>query len=357
MRKLILLITLLLPAAGYSAVGEIFYDGGEGWTAGSNGPWTTKIITAGSVSTSTARSTEGRYSILAEDTSATQNNAFVRKTSLTAGGTWYGRFDVYLDSVFWSTMTTLGTGRALFYIYDNTSTNFFNFIASKPLTANPRGFETYWYPSDAGQQSNFIPNADQWYNFTFSVSSPSANSVFRWWVNGIPQTSYTADMGVYKSWGEANCGLGFSDLVMYTTQKAYYDSIVISSVPDTVAPSAPSNFTATTINTSSITLSWTAPGDDGTLYSLTGAYAIQYSSVSTTTWSTAAASTLTLSTACVKSQSTETWVITGLASGTPYYFNMWARDIALNWSSISGGATSYTNMTVIRKRYPQITGQ
>lgn len=83
-----------------------------------------------------------------------------------------------------------------------------------------------------------------------------------------------------------------------------------------------------------VTLSWTAPGDDGSNGTAFG-YSIRYSlvSISMSNWSTAteASSLPTPQTA----GSSESFEVTGLASGTLYYLAIRSVDEAGNWSGLS----------------------
>lgn len=84
----------------------------------------------------------------------------------------------------------------------------------------------------------------------------------------------------------------------------------------------------------SITLTWTAPGDDANIGTAT-AYDIRYSlsSINASNWSSA--TQVTGEPSPQIAGSAESFTITGLTPGTLYYFAMKAVDEADNWSSLS----------------------
>ncbi|MBN2406235.1 MAG: fibronectin type III domain-containing protein [Elusimicrobia bacterium] len=101
----------------------------------------------------------------------------------------------------------------------------------------------------------------------------------------------------------------------------------------------------------SVTLSWTAPGDDGTSGQIAGGrYRIRWSTVSGTdfnvgTWEDYDDKySLEFSTDIVP-QDTHSFSVTGLHGGKQYYFRVWTRDEDAganspgNWSGISSGST------------------
>ncbi|MDD2805806.1 MAG: T9SS type A sorting domain-containing protein [Elusimicrobiales bacterium] len=84
--------------------------------------------------------------------------------------------------------------------------------------------------------------------------------------------------------------------------------------------------------------SWTAPGDDGALGSLSDNswFAINYSTWAGAAFSTAAAmNQVAISTAGVVPGSTQYHLLSGLTPGVTYYLKIWASDEAGNWSGAS----------------------
>lgn len=102
---------------------------------------------------------------------------------------------------------------------------------------------------------------------------------------------------------------------------------IIVSVP------APSASTAV-----SSTLSWTAPGDDG-MAGRAQQYSLRYSTAPIVEANFNSATAVSGLPAPAISGTTETFVVTGLAPNTVYYFAIKTRDEAGNWSPLSNVAT------------------
>jgi chitodextrinase len=112
--------------------------------------------------------------------------------------------------------------------------------------------------------------------------------------------------------------------------------------PDTTPPATITNLNAINPTVSSITLTWTAPGDDGMIGNATG-YVVKYSTsgtINATTW--AAATTFTQNWKPVKNGTAETHNITGLNYGTTYWFAIEAYDKIPNYSNVSNSPSATT---------------
>jgi hypothetical protein len=86
--------------------------------------------------------------------------------------------------------------------------------------------------------------------------------------------------------------------------------------------------------TGSVTLSWTAPGDDGAVGRAT-AYSLRYSLAPITEANFGAAAQATGLPVPAPSGTTETFTVNGLVPNTTYFFAIKTRDEAFNWSAIS----------------------
>ena len=104
--------------------------------------------------------------------------------------------------------------------------------------------------------------------------------------------------------------------------------------PDTTAPAAVTNLTATAIGRNQLTLTWTATGDDGSTGTATTCN-IRYSTSPISDATFAAAAALTGLPTPKASGSAETFTVTGLQPGTTYYFAMKVADEVPNWSALS----------------------
>ncbi|NTU72113.1 MAG: hypothetical protein HGB10_09885 [Coriobacteriia bacterium] len=110
-------------------------------------------------------------------------------------------------------------------------------------------------------------------------------------------------------------------------------------VADTTAPAATTDLAVSATATESVTLGWTAPGDDGSTGTAT-AYDVRYSTSPIT--DDAAFGLATQATGEPTPQlagSIESFEVTGLVTGTPYYFAMKAVDDNSNWSALSNSVS------------------
>jgi TolB-like protein len=116
---------------------------------------------------------------------------------------------------------------------------------------------------------------------------------------------------------------------------------------DTTAPAAITDLAADTTTNTSITLTWTAPGDDGYTGNPTG-YIVKYSttgSIDSGNWDSA--STYTQSWTPTKNGTEETHVVTDLTPGTKYWFAIEAYDDASppNYGAVSNSPNTTTAAT------------
>lgn len=104
--------------------------------------------------------------------------------------------------------------------------------------------------------------------------------------------------------------------------------------PDTTAPAAVSTLALSGATTDSIDLDWTAPGDDNSTGTATS-YDVRYStaSINEGNWSSATQATGEPSPSVAGSS--ESMTVSGLSSGTTYYFAIKTSDEIPNTSSIS----------------------
>jgi hypothetical protein len=104
--------------------------------------------------------------------------------------------------------------------------------------------------------------------------------------------------------------------------------------PDVTPPATINNLTATMVSDQNIVMTWTAPGDDGTLGVASG-YDLRYStSPITDDASFSAATPVTVQPVPSGPGSVQSYVLMGLTAGTHYYFAIKARDEVNNWSAL-----------------------
>jgi hypothetical protein len=114
---------------------------------------------------------------------------------------------------------------------------------------------------------------------------------------------------------------------------------------DVTPPSEISNLTAFTISVNAIRLTWTAVGDDGSLWTATG-YDIRYSTIPITAENWASANQCFNEPIPQKPGTNEMYIVTGLFSGTKYYFAIKTHDECPNYSNLSNvvNATTYASL-------------
>ncbi len=145
------------------------------------------------------------------------------------------------------------------------------------------------------------------------------------WANPVGYTQLAP--GTYTS----------TDLPDYITGTG---SLVVP-VSDTTAPSAVSDLAAGNPTETSLTLTWTAAGDDGST-GTASTYDIRYSTSSITESNWDAATQVTGEPAPAVAGTSQSMTVSGLSTGTTYYFAIKTADETPNWSAISNIASGTT---------------
>ena len=120
----------------------------------------------------------------------------------------------------------------------------------------------------------------------------------------------------------------------------------LSNVPsattaDGTAPADVTDLATETVTTSSVALSWTAPGDDGATGTAT-TYDVRYSTSTITAGNWASATQATGEPSPSVAGSSETFTVTGLSEGTTYYFAIKTSDEVPNESGLSNVPSTAT---------------
>ena len=120
----------------------------------------------------------------------------------------------------------------------------------------------------------------------------------------------------------------------------------LSNVPsaataDGTAPDAVTDLATGTVTTSSVDLSWTAPGDDGATGTAT-TYDVRYSTSTITAGNWASATQATGEPAPQVAGSAETFTVTGLSESTTYFFAIKTSDEVPNESALSNVPSATT---------------
>lgn len=110
---------------------------------------------------------------------------------------------------------------------------------------------------------------------------------------------------------------------------------------DTQAPASVANLNVSSTTSSSVTLTWTAPGDDGNTGTAT-TYDVRYSTspMDASNWDSATQATDEPTPQVAGSA--ETFMVSNLSSNTTYYFAIKGADEAGNWSELSNVASGTT---------------
>ncbi len=112
---------------------------------------------------------------------------------------------------------------------------------------------------------------------------------------------------------------------------------------DTTAPGTITNLAVLSIATSSATLSWTAPGDDGASGTATS-YVIHYSAATITNANWLSAANLADPPAPLAAGTNQSVFVAGLTPSTTYYFAIKTKDEEDNESGLSNVATATTDL-------------
>ena len=153
-------------------------------------------------------------------------------------------------------------------------------------------------------------------------------------VSGLtPNTPYHFAM---KTADEVPNWSGLSNEVQATTYAA---------TGDTAPPATTANLAAGTVTATSVQLTWTAPGDDGTT-GTAGHYDIRYSTSAITAGNFASATAVTGAPAPAAAGTSQSMTVSGLTPNTPYYFALKTADEVPNWSGLSNVVPATTAQAV-----------
>lgn len=135
-----------------------------------------------------------------------------------------------------------------------------------------------------------------------------------------------------------------SDEVPNTSALSNVPSGTTTSVSDTTAPSAVTNLALSDASSSAITVSWTAPGDDGSS-GTAASYDLRYSTSPITSGNFDSATQVSGEPTPSIAGSSESKVVSGLSPNTLYYFALNTNDEVPNTSAISNVPSLATTAT------------
>jgi len=125
-----------------------------------------------------------------------------------------------------------------------------------------------------------------------------------------------------------------SDEVPNTSAISNLPSLATTATPDTTAPAAVSNLALSSPTTSSLLVSWTAPGDDGSTGTATS-YDIRYSTSNITTGNWASATQVSGEPTPLVAGTSQSMTVIGLSPSTTYFFAIKTSDEVPNESNLS----------------------
>jgi hypothetical protein len=137
-------------------------------------------------------------------------------------------------------------------------------------------------------------------------------------------------------------GLKTADEVQNWSTLSNIASGSTSSGQDLTAPGNIQNLLVSRVSADSITLSWTAPGDDGN-QGTASAYSLRYSTETITTANWGSCTPVSDMASPLAAGSPETRIVTGLSLGVSYYFAIITNDEVPNYSALSNIAHGTTD--------------
>ena len=182
------------------------------------------------------------------------------------------------------------------------------------------------------------------YDVRYSTSTITAGN----WASATPATGEPAPSVAGSTETFTVTGLSESTTYFFAikTSDEVPNESAISNVPsaataDGTAPDAVTDLAIGTVTTSSVALSWTAPGDDGATGTATS-YDVRYSTSTITAGNWASATPATGEPAPSVAGSTETFTVTGLSESTTYFFAIKTSDEVPNESALSNVPSAAT---------------
>ncbi|RED56597.1 fibronectin type III domain-containing protein [Cohnella lupini] len=174
-------------------------------------------------------------------------------------------------------------------------------------------------------------------NFVVSTGTPGSWTV-----------QFTDGLGNYNAWNAHAVTVTTRYVrVTRTSQNANMSEIVLYGSPtgsgggDATAPAAIGNLSSGTVTAASVSLNWTAPGDDGSTGTATS-YDVRYSLSAINAGNWASATPATGEPTPVAAGGSQSFVVTGLSANTAYYFAVKTQDEVPNVSALSNVATATT---------------
>lgn len=212
-------------------------------------------------------------------------------------------------------------------VWDFTTASALNNPPNTPTVSGP----TTGYTNSEYSCSTLTTDPDEdsiSYRFSWGYSDTSN------WSPLVPSGVYTSMLHTWSDTGSYEIRAQAKDI--YGAISAWSESheISIQIEADTIPPAAVTNLTAGTPTSTTITLTWTAPGDDGNT-GTASQYDIRYSTSTITENNWGSAIQCTGEPAPKAAGSSESFVVSGLNPNTTYYLAIKTGDEVPNWSEPS----------------------
>lgn len=304
-----LLILVLLPAASPALAADLLSDDFEAYASFPSGAWTNasgngswSIVTDGSKAAK--QSSSGNTFIATNGQSAWTDYTYSALVKTGAANVRNGIVGRYKDS----------NNYYFLVLYNG------NVVLNKKLSGS----------TSTLQQAPFTADTSTFYELKLEISGTSVKG----YVDGVLKVQGT------------DSGLTAGKIGFYSNGIAAYDNVLVAdgAAPpedDTTSPAAVSDLSASSPTSSSVTLTWTAPGDDGASGTAT-AYDIRYSTTAITASNFSSANQAAGEPAPSTAGASQSMTVGGLNSSTPYYFAMKTTDEAGNISAVSNITSATT---------------
>jgi len=264
-------------------------------------------------------------------------------TDLTSSTTYYFALKTADDAGNWSDLSNVATGTTLTPL-DETPPSAVGDLATGSVTDSSIAL-AWTAPGDDGSSGTATTydiryatstiTEETWSATTTATGEPTpsaAGTSESFSITGLDAT--TTYYFALKTADEAGNWSDLSNVASDTTTAA----------PDETAPAAVSDLAAGTATSTSVPLTWTAPGDDGSTGQAT-TYDVRYATSTITTGTWDAAAQASGEPAPATAGSSESFSVTGLDEDTTYYFAIKTADEVGNWSSISNVTSATTLLT------------
>ncbi|MDD5688549.1 MAG: fibronectin type III domain-containing protein [Elusimicrobia bacterium] len=203
-----------------------------------------------------------------------------------------------------------------------------NFFSKGYLKSNVWSHIVYVYNITENKEYFYINGA---YDSSQAVSNPTWNDVFRIGECGGGTFRFKGSIDEVRIY---NCALSSSQIL-----SEYQNDIAVT------PPSVITTLTAGSPTANSITLSWSAPGNDGTVGTAT-VYDIRYYTVPITAGNWSLANQVTGEPTPQVSGTNQSYTVEGLSPNTTYYFGIKTSDEKPNWSNLSNISSNTTTSDI-----------